>query len=61
MAFKFNLRRYRLANTTFYDRRRDVLQWRLEWVFHSGTGAGGGGGVPSASEGGGVSRGRSEA
>ena len=24
----------RVANTTFYDRRRDVLQWRVEWLFH---------------------------
>jgi hypothetical protein len=24
----------RVANTTFYDRKRDLLQWRVEWLFH---------------------------
>lgn len=24
----------RVANTTFFDRRRDVLQWRIEWLFY---------------------------
>ena len=26
----------RVANTTFYDRRRDRMQWRVEWLFHAG-------------------------
>jgi hypothetical protein len=25
----------RVANTTFYDRRRDLMQWRVEWLFHA--------------------------
>ena len=41
----------RVANTTFYDRRRDMLQWRVEWLFHCSSGGGGGGG---AHEGGGA-------
>ena len=24
----------RIANTTFYDRKRDLMQWRVEWLFH---------------------------
>ena len=24
----------RVANTTFYDRKRDLMQWRVEWLFH---------------------------
>jgi hypothetical protein len=48
----------RVANTTFYDRRRDLLQWRVEWLFHGpsdggsdgsvgiGGGRGGGGAGP---------------
>ena len=28
--------RRRVANTTFYDRKRDLMQWRVEWLFHAG-------------------------
>ena len=24
----------RVKNTTFYDRKRDLMQWRVEWLFH---------------------------
>ena len=24
----------RRVNTTFYDRKRDLMQWRVEWLFH---------------------------
>jgi len=25
----------RVANTTFFDRKRNVMQWRVEWTFHA--------------------------
>ena len=25
----------RVANTTFFDRRRNVMRWRVEWTFHA--------------------------
>jgi|TARA_B110000967_G_scaffold39535_1_gene39272 hypothetical protein len=28
----------RVANTTFYDRKRNLMQWRVEWLFHNSRG-----------------------
>lgn len=50
----------RVSNTTFYDRRRDLLQWRVEWIFHatpSNTSGDIGSGAGSDGNGGGGSRG----
>ena len=52
----------RVCNTTFYDRRRDLFQWRVEWLFHASsiTGQGvvenGDGSCAGSGDGGGSSR-----
>ena len=41
----------RVANTTHYDRRRDLMRWRVEWLFRAPAAASGDDGRPSSRQG----------